>query len=313
MSCLFLDKLAPESRALIYEYVLSFDTPLKHVTHLQPFIKKLTTVAWEAGASSTNSEVEAATSTTSDGANSPLQRVNTSLLTASKLIYTEAVATFYKHNTIHIGARKICNSGTIIWPRETDLSLAKQIVSKVELVDLNVSSQDSRPGLRVASTFAVLKVPAIFPSLRTGIIHLSIDSAVIPEARFFTIERTLRRTEAYNPLVFDGVGSLTTSIKSQPCITLVMQNRQAMDRWDAHADDILPDPLTFTNVHARTLYRESRADPQSESARFARRAYSVLDRGGGLGHVEHDSFEYWTIVDATLATAQRVVAERNGT
>jgi hypothetical protein len=263
MSCTFLDKLAPETRSKIYEYALSFDTPLKHVTQLQPFIKKLTTVVWEASPSSIGFEVEAATSTTSDGTSSSLQRVNTSLLTASKLIYTEAVATFYKHNTIHIDAQEICNSGTIIWPRETDLSLATQIVSKLEPA---ATFEDLRRGLCVALTFAVLKIPAIFPNLRTASIHISPDSMPNPEARFFTTATMLRHTEACNPLVFDRVGSLATSIKSQPCITIVMQSRQAMDRWDAHAEDILPNPITFTNVHARTLYRGSRADPQSACA-----------------------------------------------
>lgn len=43
MSCLFLDKLAPELREKIYGYVLDFDdVPLRHLTQLQPFVKKLT-------------------------------------------------------------------------------------------------------------------------------------------------------------------------------------------------------------------------------------------------------------------------------
>jgi hypothetical protein len=43
MACSFLDKLAPELREKIYEYVLAFDdVPLRHATQLQPFVKKLT-------------------------------------------------------------------------------------------------------------------------------------------------------------------------------------------------------------------------------------------------------------------------------
>ena len=42
MSCPLLEKLAPETRSIIYEYVLSFETPVKHATNLQPFLQKLT-------------------------------------------------------------------------------------------------------------------------------------------------------------------------------------------------------------------------------------------------------------------------------
>jgi hypothetical protein len=43
MACPLLDKLPPELRRKIYEYVLYFDdVPLRHVKQLQPFIKKLT-------------------------------------------------------------------------------------------------------------------------------------------------------------------------------------------------------------------------------------------------------------------------------
>jgi hypothetical protein len=42
MSCPLLEKLAPETRAIIYEYVLSFETLVKHATNLKPFLEKLT-------------------------------------------------------------------------------------------------------------------------------------------------------------------------------------------------------------------------------------------------------------------------------
>jgi len=42
MSCPLLNKLAPETRVLIYEYVLSFGMPVKHATNLKPFLHKLT-------------------------------------------------------------------------------------------------------------------------------------------------------------------------------------------------------------------------------------------------------------------------------
>lgn len=43
MACPLLDKLPAELRAKIYEYVLYFeDVPLRHITQLQPFVKKIT-------------------------------------------------------------------------------------------------------------------------------------------------------------------------------------------------------------------------------------------------------------------------------
>lgn len=48
MACPLLNKLPPELRAKIYEYVLDFDdVPLRHITQLQPFVKKLTGVDGE--------------------------------------------------------------------------------------------------------------------------------------------------------------------------------------------------------------------------------------------------------------------------
>ena len=48
MACPLLNKLPPEVRERIYEYVLYFDdVPLRHITQLQPFVKKLTEVAGE--------------------------------------------------------------------------------------------------------------------------------------------------------------------------------------------------------------------------------------------------------------------------
>lgn len=83
MSCHYLDKPAPEPRALVYEYVLSFGISLKHATKMQPFIKKLT-------------GIETATEYHKKDS---LRPVNTSILRVSMLIYLEAVPVSYKNNT----------------------------------------------------------------------------------------------------------------------------------------------------------------------------------------------------------------------
>lgn len=56
-----LDKLAPEIRNVIYEYVLSFDTPLKHVTRMKPFVKKLTGAEATSDSRITGSGIDAST------------------------------------------------------------------------------------------------------------------------------------------------------------------------------------------------------------------------------------------------------------
>jgi hypothetical protein len=274
MSCLLLDKMAPETRALIYKYALSFDTPLKHVTKMQPFVEKLTGVDCKADSSSTDSEVEAATRTASDGANRSLQRVNTSLLTASKLIYTEAIATFYKHNTIQVDAQQICNSGKLIAPRATDLSLAKHVISKMETISLD--NADCGTDLGVAMTLAVIHIPNICPALRTSSVIFSVDAASDPEACLIAAAATLRAMEICNAVVFDRVGSLIASFDTHPCLRFVVQARGQMERWDAGAMDIVTTPISLFKISARTLYQRSRGKPQNASARSARMAYDIF-------------------------------------
>jgi hypothetical protein len=180
-SCPLLDKLAPETRTLIYEYILSFDTPVKHVTNLKkPFLGKLTggktnmkisdkhatnskafleeftggksdpedesaeaedEIAEAEGESaeaddqsdwksiegeddsdleSTGGEPESSPSTQATGEPEPLHLVNTSILTASKLIYNEAIAVFYKSNIISIDAQFLVYDA-LESPQTTDL------------------------------------------------------------------------------------------------------------------------------------------------------------------------------------------------
>jgi hypothetical protein len=314
MYCPLLDKLAPETRALIYEYALSFDTPLKHVTKMQPFVEKLTGLDCETDPSSTGSEVDAATKSTSDGANESLQCINTSLLTASKLIYTEAIATFYKQNTIHIDAQQICNSGKIISPPATDLSLAKHVVSKMETISLE--NTDCATELGVALTLAVLHIPNICPTLRTSSVIFSVDSASDPEACLLAAAATLRATGICNAVVFDRVGSLIASFDTHPCLRFAVQSRSQMERWDARALDIVLTPINLWKISARTLYQNSRGDPQNPFTRSARTAYDVFCDCFSPEHCgtdDLDGFEYWSIVDACLASAQRAHAEFNGT
>jgi hypothetical protein len=94
MACPLLEKLAPETRNLIYEYVLTFDTPLKHARKLQPFINQLY--------HRDDSETETASGATSSHTWDSLQRVDTALLGTCRLIFKEAIVAFYENNTIYL-------------------------------------------------------------------------------------------------------------------------------------------------------------------------------------------------------------------
>jgi hypothetical protein len=88
-----------------------------------------------------------------------------------------------------------------------------------------------------------------------------------------------------------------------------------MERWDAGAMDIVTTPISLFKISARTLYQRSRGKPQNASARSARMAYDIFRdcfSPEDCGTNDLDGFEYWSIVDACLASAQRV-AEANGT
>ena len=116
---------------------------------------------------STEAELESSPGTKAAGEPEPLSLVNTSILTASKLIYTEAIAVFYKSNIISIDAQ-FCPYEALESPKTTDLSLATQVVTKV---DLSKMSQNSKKGEFVPVEFnavrvAMVAIPAIFPKLR---------------------------------------------------------------------------------------------------------------------------------------------------
>jgi hypothetical protein len=161
MSCL-LEKLAPETRTMVYEYVLSFDKPLKHATKMQPFIEKLTGVKPNSTSGSTGLETETAME---------FRLVNTSLLTVNKLIYLEAVAVFYKHNSFYYDA-EMCTFESLVSPCATDLSLAKQIFVKMDdAVDPEVEDKFGE-----AVNLSLTTIPAIFPMMRTCSVNISADT-----------------------------------------------------------------------------------------------------------------------------------------
>jgi hypothetical protein len=322
MSCPLLDKLSPETRVLIYEYVLSFERPVKHATNLQPFLPKLTAKSnreipfkhtpnlrsflqevtgaksnsetantgaknesdWESidgeddsGTESTEAELESSPGTKAAGEPEPLSLVNTSILTASKLIYTEAIAVFYKSNIISIDAQ-FCPYEALESPKTTDLSLATQVVTKV---DLSKMSQNSKKGEFGPVEFnavrvAMVAIPAIFPKLRSSKFFMYVDTKFL-----FHLAAMMRTNPVYRDTSFDGVGSVAAFSNSNRKLKIVVQCRETMESWAATPTDNIPPAILHPLlVTAGSLYRASRGHPQGIYAQYARRLFSAASPAG---------------------------------
>lgn len=147
MSSPLLDKLAPDLRQRIYEYVLAFDAPLRHIARMRPFADKIINyngIPWSQfallGSDST---------TASMNGDKPLASsspVNKSLLVADKLIYTEAIAVFYDTNTIRFESQ-LSWLHSIIPPHLTDLSLATHVICKIDMPQQEEGAYEMRSPL----------------------------------------------------------------------------------------------------------------------------------------------------------------------
>lgn len=288
-----LDKLAPETRNVIYEYALSFDTPLKHVTKMQPFVKRLTGVEPTSDFRITGSGIE----TTTD-----LRRVNTSILTTSKLIYTEAIAVFYERNTI-LFDDQMCTSKGIVSPLASDLSLATQVIVKID------DSVEPEVYDRVCSAAEMCldTIPSIFPKLRTCSVYISMDTNARPLTELVSLCHTLRQYKLFSEVDFNGVGSLQAFLTRLPCLRLVMQSRWTIDRW-AKPEPVPAGHVTMSNVSANSLYHASRVDPHNVYAQVAEVTLDYFKRCVTLptetNNVTYDGYEFWTLVDACLCAIQ---------
>lgn len=278
---------------MIYEYVLSFDTPLKHLAKMQPFVKEFTGSESNTDSRSSGPEIEPTTD---------IRRVNTSILTANKLIYVEAITVFYKHNIIHVDSQ-ICIYESIVPLRATDLSLATQVVVKIdELVNPEVNDRIS-----TAMTMSII-LPAIFPKLRTCSVYVCVDTNPRPSAYLHTVGSSLRESDLFSEVCFNGVGSVHAISTDSPCLKLVLQSRWTIDRWET------PKPLpaghlALTDVPAPSLYQASRADPQNvyaQRAQYIFNLFKMLRELPQLEDVEQDGYEYWTCIDASLCALQKL-------
>ena len=287
MACPLLEKLAPETRNLIYEYVLTFDIPLKHVRKMQPFINKL----YQRSDSETETSSSAGLNDVANDMADILQLVDTALLRTSRLIFKEAIVTFYENNTIYLDADH-CEAARIVSPQATDLSLARQVMMKISGWDDDTKSLSAfRNGIQ----FTLKGFPAIFPKLRTATLHISTDSSEEPVQTLFVFADFLHRSPNHEDVVFDGVGSVTARSVSQTRINYLVQYKKMIGRWANPGLEFSwpppPDMLT------RSMY------PYSQDGHVHPVAIEVFNAAchsylpGSHPEVADDSFEFWTIVD----------------
>jgi hypothetical protein len=291
MSCPLLDKLAPETRNLIYEYALRFDAPLKHVQHMVPFIEKYS--------QSTESETEIEPREERSAVSDSFNRANTSLLTTSKLIYTEAIVAFYKSNAITFNSRILARNHitTIL---ATDLALATQVLAKLHL---SLGNEHETKVALIGSTKLLLTgFRRMFPKLNAGSVYVYTDAGLRPVVALFIAANALRLSGLFHTVQFERVGLVAAYPKDDPQLRLVVQCQSAIDDWDHGGIEA----SVFSNLSVRNLHRNSEGMPpgtvdnmaqrlfDSGQARFLPPDYPVFEAG---------SHEFWTITSDLMREA----------
>jgi hypothetical protein len=276
MACPLLKKLASETRNLIWEYVLTFDTPLKHAQKMKPFINKLY--------QSSDPETGTKSGAESNHVEDSLQCLDTALLCTSRLIFKEAIATFYENNTIRFDADH-CEAASIVSPRATDLSLARKVMMKITgWHDDTKSLSAFQNGINLSQE----GFPAIFPKLRNAALYIYTDGCKEPVRSLFALADYLHSSPHHDDVVFRGVGLVTARNFNQPHINTMVQCRNTVERW-AEAG------LGFEKS-ARSEY------PYSQDGQVhpeAIRSFNVAHRRylpDSYPEVAEGSFEFWTVI-----------------
>lgn len=215
MASPFLDKLAPETRCRIYEYVLASENPLYHATQLRPFVKKLTGAypnaehkdskpSTDRTLTSTTSTISAsASSSTStsipeESADSP-KLADTAILATRKFVYLEAIDVFYKVNTINL--KSDLNGLEIASPLATDLSLIQHVI-------INLPLQVKRDLVEIPF------IPSTLPHAKSAEIHVGVDDHRSPGTVLLLMAATFRRSHGCHACHFDGMGSLVARLSA---------------------------------------------------------------------------------------------------
>jgi len=265
MSCPLLDKLAPEIRTHIYEYVLSFATPLRHENRMKPFLEKMlspTDAQPKPEVDGTPGASHLSDAPKDDAkSRSSSRRIDTAILLANKLVFTEAIEVFYNMNTIHVEEElcQLAKSHTV----QTDLSLAKHVMVTTHARKKGEGSPNSRAS-NLTSLTAFTGLSAVSPKICTATIYVVVDEAENPTIMLFDCKSTFDNMPSFDNCKFDGVGSLVALVHGDPKFKLVVQYKAMMQHWADCATDAIPqEPMQLDATSANALSRFVAANPQS--------------------------------------------------
>jgi len=295
MSCPLLQKLAPETRGLIYEYVLTFDKSLKHVKDLRPFLEK--------SDQSTESNAKRASSEESTHENGAFTRIDVSILTTNKLIYTEAIAVLYKSNIINVNPT-ICKPENISTLRATDLALATQVVTKI-----GVGPDPTTRRLQEVVNIAMKVLPAIFPKLTSTSVYLYTDAYSKPVTALFMFITATRGSTLFDTVAFESVGSVVASSTTNPGLKFVFQRKATMERWEK---DQAPANTGLLSLTTKSLQRASEGLPPGTVLPLAQKMFNDMQATvvpPGYVAIETGSLEFWTVIDEILRESQAAISQ----
>lgn len=289
MACPLLGKLAPETRNLIYGYVLTFDTPLKHAQKMKPFINKLY--------QSSDSETDTASSAESSHTSDSLRRVDTALLSTCRLVFKEAIVAFCENNTIYLDADD-CEAASIVSPQATDLSLATKVMMKITGWDDETKSLSAyHNGIE----FSHVGLPAMFPKLRAATLYLYTDSCKTPVQCFFALADYLHNSSSHDDVIFEGVGLFTARNVKQPRIKTIVQRKKTVERW---AEEKVGFGMSTRSRYSYS--QDGHVHPDAiRSFNAVRRSYLP----DSYPEVAEGSFEFWTVVDEVWRRRQFTLQE----
>lgn len=260
MSSPLLDKLAPDLRQRIYEYVLAFDAPLHHVARMRPFFDRIITyngIPWSQFGFLGSESITASTNGHKPLASS--SPVNTSLLVANKLVYTEAITAIYDTNATRFESQ--LSWLRIIPPHATDLSLAKHVICKIDM------PQQEEGAYENALVTVQKGLPKFFHQLRSGTVYLFTNSARHPALALCSQKRLLGEHQSFTMCECKGVGSLVAQ-SHHAGIQLVVQCKAIINHWtEFPCDEAVVDSTGFPAIPStRAMERYMVLNPDSALA-----------------------------------------------
>lgn len=253
-----------------------------------------------ADASNENFEAESQPSESSH------DRVSTAILLANKLVYSEAILVFYDKKTIYFEPQ-LCWAKDLSPLRMSDLSLAKHVVAKVEMLpfanETLIDDVDANSGLALAT--ASMCIPEIFPQLRDGVVYLYTHPTDDAFASLLPMRRHLRQSSEVEDCDFDGVGSLMATVCGYPDLKTRVQCRSVMQHWEECAADPVPKSSNLEGrMSANVLRRFEKANPKHPYPALVRHSIQGLMNHQDLAKyfdlVDSDGHEFWTSVEYIL-------------